>query len=71
VAGKPAHGTGIVRDVAEAPRVPVESDVVGDDAEPAEQEREEEEILEDASELGEDEDDMAEVIENVEGDEEP
>ena len=32
---------------------------------------EEEELIEDASELGEDDEDMAEVIEKVEGDEEP
>lgn len=41
-----------------------------EDLEPDETE-EDEELIEDASELGEDDDDMAEVIEKVDGDEEP
>ena len=59
--------TAIVGGVATPDAVPVDDEVLADDAEKAD---EEEELIEDTSELGEDDDDVAEVIENVDEDDE-
>jgi uncharacterized protein (TIGR02300 family) len=69
--GRPAEK--VVPLKPEAKKAAVVPELEADEVEPIEAEEgdEEEELIEDASELGEDDEDMAEVIEKVDGEEEP
>lgn len=70
--GRPAEKVVPLKPVT-AKKTAVDADLEVEESEDLETEDgdEEEELIEDASELGEDDEDMAEVIEKVEGDEEP